>query len=170
MEVDLLERGVRSCPAGLEIESITECQEACDTLHIPLSSNLFKEGKPCWKGTGNLCNQNGGFGRNARLICKKSGNLIRLYFIILNTFILRLSFRGVSWLQKDDLIFRRYRKTMAGPHQQTQLCPCRKRSTVLFFWFCDYGKKSVYGGLLRARYYIQSKRWKPVLQNWQRTL
>ena len=74
MEVDLLETGVKRCPDGLEIESITECKEACAYLKIPLSSNKFKEGKPCYKGGSHVCNQNGAFGRNAKLICKKPGN------------------------------------------------------------------------------------------------
>ena len=74
MEVDLLETGVKRCPDGLEIESITECQEACAYLKIPLSSKTFKEGKPCYRGGSHVCNQNGAFGRNAKLICKKPGN------------------------------------------------------------------------------------------------
>ena len=74
IEVDLLETGVKRCPDGLEIESITECKEACAYLKIPLSSNKFKEGKPCYKGGSHVCNQNGAFGRNAKLICKKPGN------------------------------------------------------------------------------------------------
>ena len=76
IEVDLLETGVKRCPDGLEIESVTECQEACEYLKIPLSSNQFKEGKPCYKGGSNVCNQNGAFGRNAKLICKKTGNVM----------------------------------------------------------------------------------------------
>ena len=39
-------------------------------------SNQFKEGKPCYKGGSNVCNQNGAFGRNAKLICKKTGNVM----------------------------------------------------------------------------------------------
>ena len=74
IEVDLLETGVKRCPDGLEIESVTECKEACAYLNIPLSSNKFKEGKPCYKGGSHVCNQNGAFGRNAKLICKKPGN------------------------------------------------------------------------------------------------
>ena len=42
-------------------------------LKIPLSGKVFKEGRPCYKGGRNVCNQNGAYGRNSLMVCKHAG-------------------------------------------------------------------------------------------------
>ena len=78
---NLLDPGVKSCPEGLGIFEVADCEEACNNLGIRLSNKRFKRGKPCYKGTSNVCNQNGGFGKNARIICKQEGNVMVKYSI-----------------------------------------------------------------------------------------
>ena len=68
--------GKKRCPSGSGLFDTTECKEACIELGIPLSGRKFKQGKSCYKGGSNVCNQNGGSGRRASLICKREGNLI----------------------------------------------------------------------------------------------
>ena len=70
------EVGKKRCPSGSGIFDTAECIEACIEVGIPLSGRKFKGGKPCYKGGSNVCNQNGGLGRRASLICKHIGNLI----------------------------------------------------------------------------------------------
>ena len=66
--------GKKRCPSGSGLFDTTECKEACIELGIPLSGRKFKSGKSCYKGGSNVCNQNGGSGRRASLICKREGN------------------------------------------------------------------------------------------------
>ena len=68
----LLDAGVRQCPEGSAVLDKTECEEACDTLNIPISGRL-KNGKPCYKTGSGVCKQNGGFTRRSSRICKKEG-------------------------------------------------------------------------------------------------
>ena len=70
------EVGKKRCQSGSGIFDTSECIEACFKVGIPLSGRKFKGGKPCYKGGSNVCNQNGGLGRRASLICKHIGNLI----------------------------------------------------------------------------------------------
>ena len=70
----LLETGImRRCPKGFGVFDTTECKEACEKLDIPLSGQPFKDGKPCYKGGRNVCNQNGRFTRKSSMICKEAG-------------------------------------------------------------------------------------------------
>ena len=59
---------------GSSILNVAECEKACNALGIPLSGKKFKEGRKCYKGGSQVCNQNGGHGSNSHLICKKYGN------------------------------------------------------------------------------------------------
>ena len=68
----LLDAGVRQCPEGSAVLDKTECEEACETLNIPISGR-FKNGKPCYRAGSGVCKQNGGFTRRSSRICKKEG-------------------------------------------------------------------------------------------------
>ena len=60
------------CPSEDRITIITECRLACNALQIPLSGKIFKEGRPCYKGGKNVCNQNGAHGRSSLMVCKRA--------------------------------------------------------------------------------------------------
>ena len=78
--------GKKRCHSGSGLFDTTECKKACIELGIPLSGRKFKNGKSCYKGGSNVCNQNGGLGRRASLVCKREGNLISTMMTAYTTF------------------------------------------------------------------------------------
>ena len=59
-----------SCVTKNRITDVAECQAACNILDIPISGKAFKQGRSCYRGRKNVCNQNGAHGRNSQLVCK----------------------------------------------------------------------------------------------------
>ena len=62
----------KRCPSEDRINISTECKIACSALQIPLSGKVFKEGRPCYKGGKNVCNQNGAYGQRSLMVCKRA--------------------------------------------------------------------------------------------------
>ena len=60
-------------------------------LKIPLSGKVFKEGRPCYKGGRNVCNQNGAYGRNSLMVCKHAGKCADIFEHAYRCVLLRLS-------------------------------------------------------------------------------
>ena len=70
---------------------VKECELACDTLGIPLSGKIFKDGKPCFRGGNGVCNQNGGHGGRSNMICKHTGRHCRYIHTHICRYILALA-------------------------------------------------------------------------------
>ena len=68
----LAEKG-EDCPATYEeIDAATTCQDVCDSLGIPLVSNLnkFKDGNSCYQAGNGKCRQDGAQNPlNVYLVC-----------------------------------------------------------------------------------------------------
>ena len=65
-------QGIKQCQDGSEVRDTNECKEACRGLGIRLS-NMFKNGKTCFKAGNGACRQSGTIGAKASLICKHLG-------------------------------------------------------------------------------------------------
>ena len=70
-------QGIKQCADGSEVRDTNECKEACRGLGIRLS-NMFKNGKTCFKAGNGACKQSGTIGAKASLICKPLGKIICL--------------------------------------------------------------------------------------------
>ena len=68
-------QGIKQCPDASEVRDANECKEACRGLGIRLS-NMFKNGKTCFKAGNGACRQSGTIGAKASLICQHLGKII----------------------------------------------------------------------------------------------
>ena len=67
-------QGIKQCVDGSKVKDENECKEACRGLGIRLS-NMFKNGKTCFKAGNGACKQIGTIGAKASLICKQLGKI-----------------------------------------------------------------------------------------------
>ena len=67
-------QGIKQCADGSEVRDTNECKEACRGLGIRLS-NMFKNGKTCFKAGNGACRQSATIGAKASLICKHLGKI-----------------------------------------------------------------------------------------------
>ena len=68
----------KRCSKETKITDTEECKTACKHMGLPLSNRPFKNKKPCYKDGLGVCNQKGGMGKLAKMICKNKGSFYLL--------------------------------------------------------------------------------------------